>query len=161
MLSQTQEVVLSLGSNQGDREAWLEFARNRLNMPPHICVTEVSDILKTDPVDVPEAYRSCLFLNQIVLVQTDLPYWSFSDFIHAVESEAGRDRHSCRNAPRTLDIDIITFGDLIVNDPEIQIPHPRAKERKFVLVPLASLRPDFRFPDAKETPLSVFLAKAK
>lgn len=155
------KVILSLGSNRGDREAWLAFARSRLTFFPHTELFLASPIHQTDPVDVPEEYRDCLYLNQVIQVSTTLPPRAFSDFVHAIEQEAGRKRGPVRNTPRTLDIDIIAFGDLQQNDPELILPHPRSKERRFVLEPLSEILPDYRFPDAPNQSLAELLKSAK
>lgn len=155
------KVILSLGSNQGDRKAWLAFARSRLTFFPHTQLLLASPIHETDPVDVPEEFRECLYLNQVIQVSTTLPPHSFSDFVHAIEQEAGRKRGPVRNTPRTLDIDIIAFGDIQQDDPELILPHPRAKERRFVLEPLAEILPDYRFPDLPNRSLAELLQSAK
>lgn len=155
------KVILSLGSNRGDREAWLAFARSRLTFFPHTELLLASPIHQTDPVDVPEEYRDCLYLNQVIQVSTTLPSRAFSDFVHAIEQEAGRKRGRVRNTPRTLDIDIIAFGDLQQNDPELILPHPRGKERRFVLEPLSEILPDYRFPGAPNQSLAELLKSAK
>jgi 2-amino-4-hydroxy-6-hydroxymethyldihydropteridine diphosphokinase len=149
--------VLSLGSNQGDRERWLAFARKKL-ATQHCRVTAESKIRETEPVGAPEEFKDTLYLNQVVFVETNLSADAFSDFIHGIEAEAGRVRTGRRNIPRTLDIDIITFGDLVRRTPDLILPHPRARERRFVLEPLAELQPDFRFPDAPDKTVREFLA---
>lgn len=131
-----------MGSNIGDREAWLAFARERLGRFAHTRVTAESAVRETKPVGCPSEYADELYLNQVVEVETQLDCWAFSAFVHAIENEAGRKRGPVRNVPRTLDIDIITFGDFVCDDPELTLPHPRAKEREFVMVPLREIAPE-------------------
>jgi 2-amino-4-hydroxy-6-hydroxymethyldihydropteridine diphosphokinase len=147
---QTCEAILSLGSNQGDRLAWLKRAGLELLALPDTRCVAFSPVYETDPVGVPAEFAAHLFLNCIIVVETRLAPDAFSAAIHAAEERLGRTRGSAPNQPRTIDIDIITFGSLHVASPALTLPHPRACERRFVLQPLADLRPDFVFPgDAK------------
>ena len=150
------ESVLSLGSNQGDRLAWLLRARDALNALADVRVLECSPVYETDPVDVPDAFARQLYLNQVVIVETDLDVHSFSNAIHAIEDQLGRTRSPTPNLPRTIDIDIITFGDLRSDAPDLTLPHPRAHTRRFVLQPLADLRPDMILP-GESLPVSALL----
>ena len=124
------QAILSLGSNMGDREGWLAFARRRLDAHDAVTVTRASRIIETEPVDVPEPYRTRRYLNQILILQTTLTPDALSTFIHALEDEAGRRRGAVRNLPRTLDIDLIAFGSVIRSDPGLTLPHPRAKKKE-------------------------------
>ncbi|MBP5226027.1 MAG: 2-amino-4-hydroxy-6-hydroxymethyldihydropteridine diphosphokinase [Kiritimatiellae bacterium] len=153
------QAILSLGSNMGDREGWLAFARKRLDAHEAVTVTRASRIIETDPVDVPEPYRTQRYLNQILILRTTLTADALSTLIHALEDEAGRRRGKVRNLPRTLDIDLIAFGNVIRTDPVLTLPHPRAKERLFVLQPLAELLPGYRFPDDPSVTVTDLLAR--
>lgn len=106
-----------------------------------------SPVYETDPVGVPEEFSRLRYLNCVVIVETRLTPDAFSDAIHAIEDRFGRTRN-CEAAglPRVIDIDILTFGDIRSEAPHLTLPHPRACERRFVLQPLADLRPDFVFP---------------
>lgn len=152
------EAILSLGSNQGDRSAWLAFAVRVLSAHPHTEVTAVSPVYKTEPVDVLPEFSKAQYFNEIVACETDLSVQEFSDFIHRIEHEAGRVRGDTPNSPRTLDIDIITFGNVRMETEELTLPHPRALSRRFVLQPLADIKPSFHFPDDPLT-VSEHLAK--
>jgi len=143
---QHQDVILSLGSNLGDRLAWLAQARAALNAWPDVRLLASSPVYETEPDGVPQAFALHSFLNQVVIVGTTLAPEMFSAGIHAIEDRLGRARGAVPGAPRTLDIDIIAFGALCSDAPELTLPHPRAKKRRFVLQPLADLRPDFVFP---------------
>ena len=145
------ESVLSLGSNQGDRPAWLARARDALDATPGIRVTACSPVYETEPVGVPEAFAQQHYLNQSVIIETALDAHSFSDTVHAIETRLGRTRGPLPNQPRTIDIDIITFGDQRSDAPGLTLPHPRARARRFVLQPLADLRPDMILPGESHT----------
>lgn len=130
--------VVSLGSNIGDRAAHLKRAVELLSVLPETKLVKVSGIIETEPVDVPEEFFGMKFLNQAAVFETNLSPHEFSDRMHAIEDDMGRVR-LVRNGPRTIDIDLIDFGGVKMDDPELTLPHPRAKERDFVLVPLAEL----------------------
>lgn len=124
--------VLALGSNVGERFANLQGAVNSLADTPEVHVVAVSSVYETEPVDTPEGSR--YFLNAILLADTTLSVATLLDRVQAVESAYGRD-HSGRNAPRTLDVDLVVVGNRLSDTPELTLPHPRAHDRAFVLVP--------------------------
>jgi 2-amino-4-hydroxy-6-hydroxymethyldihydropteridine diphosphokinase len=146
-----REAILSLGSNQGDRLAWLKQAGLELLALPDTCCVAISPVYETAPVGVPAEFAEHHFLNCVVIVETALAPDAFSDAIHAVEDQLGRARGAAPNLPRTIDIDIIALGSLQLSSPTLTLPHPRARERRFVLQPLADLRPDFVFPGDTQT----------
>jgi 2-amino-4-hydroxy-6-hydroxymethyldihydropteridine diphosphokinase len=145
------EAILSLGSNQGDRLAWLNKAGDALNALPDVRITAHSLVYETEPVGVPPAFGGLLFLNCVVIVATGLSPVPFSDAVHAIEDRLGRARGGTPNLPRTIDIDILAFDDLRIASPSLTLPHPRARERRFVLQPLVDLRPSFVFPGDTQT----------
>ena len=153
------QAILSLGSSEGDRAGWLAFARDRLAEHSQIRLTGISPVIETDPIGAPAAYRSQKYLNQVLVAETTLSADALSSLIHRIEADAGRKRGPIRNMPRTLDIDLIAFGDRIQQDPALTLPHPRAKARRFVLEPLAALLPDYTFPDDPSTTVSQLLAR--
>ncbi len=106
---------------------------------------------ETEPVDVPPAFAGFFYLNEVVIVETTLAVKAFSDAVHAIEARLGRQRGAIPNLPRTIDIDIITFGALRVETPTLTLPHPRARERRFVLQPLADLRPGLVLPGERRS----------
>ncbi len=124
--------VLSLGSNVGERFANLQGAVDSLADTPEVHVVAVSSVYETEPVDLPEGSKD--FLNAILLADTTLSVAMLLDRAQAVESAYGRERQG-RNAPRTLDVDLVVVGDRISDTDELTLPHPRAHERAFVLVP--------------------------
>lgn len=146
-----QEIILSLGSNQGDRAGWLGFAARSIAAHQDISVIATSPIYKTEPVEVAPEFKNSLFLNAILICETSLSPAEFLAVLHDIEAEAGRTRTEIVNAPRTLDIDIVLFGRLEISTPTLTIPHPRALSRRFVLQPLADLRPELHFPGDEKT----------
>ena len=134
-------VAVAFGSNLGDRRAHLDWAVERLR--GLLSDLRVSAFIETDPVDVPDDQPA--YLNGVVVGKTPLDPDALLERLHALERERGRERRSFR-AARTLDLDLILYGDLVRDTATIQIPHPRFRERAFVLAPLAELAPDMRDP---------------
>ena len=126
----TTLAVVSLGSNIEPRAQRLADALAALAAIPRTRVVKASSVRETEPVDVPEEFRCQRFLNQVVVCET----------------AQGRVRGPVRNVPRTIDLDLIAFGDLVLDEPELTLPHPRARERAFVMEPLAEVLPGFVFP---------------
>jgi 2-amino-4-hydroxy-6-hydroxymethyldihydropteridine diphosphokinase len=124
---------LGLGSNLGDREAQLR--RAVASLPD---VVAVSPVYETDPVGGPEQDA---FLNIVVELDTALTPRDLLELCQRLETDAQRVRAE-RWGPRTLDVDVLLVGDLTVDDPDLQVPHPRMYARRFVLEPLRDLAPD-------------------
>lgn len=106
---------------------------------------------ETEPVDVPPAFACDLYLNRIAVVETTLETEAFSDAVHEIERRLGRTRGTEPNLPRNIDIDIIVLGSICTTSPALTLPHPRARERRFVLQPLADLRPGLILPGDDRT----------
>lgn len=134
-----RRAFLSLGSNLGDRERLLADAVDTLGTSAQA----VSALYETDPIGGPSQGR---FLNLIVELRTDLEPHDLLAVCHRLETGANRVRQQ-RWGPRTLDVDIIHIDGVTVDDPDLQIPHPRMSERRFVLAPLAELAPELVDPD--------------
>ena len=130
--------IVALGSNIEPRAGYLARARDALAAFPHTHIVQMSAVEETEPVDVPGEYAHMKFLNQIVVLETALGPLDFSRRMHEVEDALGRVR-TVRNGPRTIDIDLIDFGGIRMDTPELTLPHPRARERDFVMRPLAAL----------------------
>jgi 2-amino-4-hydroxy-6-hydroxymethyldihydropteridine diphosphokinase len=128
-----RQAVLSLGSNVGERLATLQGAVDALLDTPEVKVVSVSPVYETQPVDAPAGSGD--FLNAVLLLDTTLSVHTLLDRCRAVEAAFGRRRDGVRNAPRTLDVDLIVVGDRVVDDPDLVLPHPHAHERAFVLQP--------------------------
>ena len=140
-----RRVVVALGSNLGERLASLQGAVDALRDTPDFFVTGVSPVYETDPVDSPEDAGP--FLNAVVLADTTLPAARLMERALAIEDAFERERSDIRNAPRTLDVDLIVVGDRRSNEDFLRLPHPRAHQRAFVLKPWHDLEPDAVFPD--------------
>lgn len=138
---------LGLGSNLGDRQKELDFAVGRLKEHPHIKLVRVATCLETDPVGYLDQGK---FLNTAVEVETTLTPRKLLAVLQQIEQEAGRVR-TIRWGPRTLDIDIILYDNLVLDDPDLTIPHPRMRERAFVLLPLNEITPDMPVPPGGQT----------
>ena len=129
---------IGLGSNLGDRRAQLEEALRRLDDDPAISVVAVSSFRDTDPVGVVD---QPLFLNAAAALDTSVEPRELLDRLLAVERALGRDRSGERWGPRTVDLDLLLYGDVSLDEPGLTVPHPRLHERRFVLEPLLELDP--------------------
>lgn len=130
-----------MGSNLGDRRAHLDFAVSRLQTL--LDDLRVSPYYETTPVDAPE--DAPLFLNAAAVGTTTRSARELLEALLAVERERGRER-PFTNAPRTLDLDLILFGEAVIDEPDLIVPHPRFRERQFVLEPLREIAPTLRDP---------------
>src|SRR3954449_13419696 len=140
-----RRAVLSLGSNLGERMDNLQGAVLALADTPEVWVTGVSPVYETEPVDAPDG--SDLFLNAVVLADTTLAASRLMDRALAIEDAFARERSEIRNAPRTLDVDLIVVGDRRSDDDHLRLPHPRAAERAFVRRPGRDGHPRLDVPD--------------
>jgi 2-amino-4-hydroxy-6-hydroxymethyldihydropteridine diphosphokinase len=138
-----RQAVIAIGSNLGDRLNRLQGAVAALEDTPEVQVVSVSSVYETQPVGAPEG--SGPFLNAVVLIDTTLTVHTLLDRAHAIEDAFGRER-SEPGAPRTLDVDLIVVGDRIADDETLTLPHPRAHERGFVLVPWLEIDPEGEIP---------------
>jgi 2-amino-4-hydroxy-6-hydroxymethyldihydropteridine diphosphokinase len=134
---------VGLGSNLGDRERMLHAAVDALGAEQGIDVVAVSTLRETEPVGVGE---QPLFLNGAVALETALPAGELLDRLLAVERCFGRVRVEGEHAPRTLDLDLLLYGDEEIDEPGLTVPHPRLHERRFVLEPLGELAPGLVVP---------------
>jgi 2-amino-4-hydroxy-6-hydroxymethyldihydropteridine diphosphokinase len=136
----------NLPSRAGPPEATLVAAAARLASLG--CITACSSLYSTAPVGLPPGViDQPRFLNAVVALQTSLAPDRLLHALHAIEREFGRDRSAgIPNGPRTLDLDILLIGDLIVSEFDLQVPHPRFAERAFVLIPLNEIAPQLRDP---------------
>ena len=129
-------VILCLGSNIEPRMDYLDRAQEALCALPGTRFLASSGTDETEPVDVPAGFEEQRFLNRILVVETELQPMDFSRLMHRIEDDLGRVRGAVRNIPRTIDIDMIDYEGVTMDDPELTLPHPRAKEREFVMEPL-------------------------
>jgi 2-amino-4-hydroxy-6-hydroxymethyldihydropteridine diphosphokinase len=134
-------VYLSLGSNVGNREEMLRAAL-RLLASPGLHVARVSPVYETEPQDFK---NQPWFLNLVAEVQTTLFPMQLLTRVQKIERELGRKR-TVNKGPRSIDIDILLYGESVIDSQDLVVPHPRMTERRFVLQPLADLAPDLRHP---------------
>jgi len=135
---------LALGSNLGDRAATLQSAISELDADPEIDVLRVSAFIETQPVGPP---GQGAYLNAAAAVDTTLSPRTLLDRLLEIERRHGRDRSmEPRWGPRMLDLDLLLFGDRIIDEPGLRVPHPRMHERSFVLRPLAEIASDVLHP---------------
>jgi len=132
---------LSLGSNLGDRTGHLRRAVDQLRAGSDPAVTAVSRVYETDPVGGPDDQGAFLNLVVELAVPSASDPYRLLEQCHRLEAAAGRVR-SVRWGPRTLDVDVIWIDGVVLDDPDLTVPHPRWRERRFVLAPLAELAPD-------------------
>lgn len=137
---------LSLGSNLGDRPAYLREAVERLE---RACVRILrrSSIYETEPQDLKD---QPWFLNQVIEIETDLSPAALLAVAQRIETDLGRER-CIPKGPRTIDIDILLFGNEVIQTADLEIPHPRMAFRRFVLDPLAELSPNLLHPVSQQT----------
>ena len=140
------EAGFSLGSNLGERIGWLQQARELLLLDPDVRFVGQSSVYETEPVDVKDEYMQMKFLNAVLIVDAPYAAETWLPKIKKVEGELQRVRSADRNAPRTIDVDLLFSGDQIVDSDLLTVPHPRWAERRFVLEPLAEVRGDLILP---------------
>jgi 2-amino-4-hydroxy-6-hydroxymethyldihydropteridine diphosphokinase len=130
--------LIGLGANLGQARETIERALEALNSTPSIQVSEVAPFYGSDPVDA----QGPTFVNTVARIQTDLAPLALLEVLQALERTHGRER-SFRNAPRTLDLDLLWYEDIEMETARLTLPHPRMHERAFVLKPLNDLMPEF------------------
>jgi 2-amino-4-hydroxy-6-hydroxymethyldihydropteridine diphosphokinase len=139
-------VAIALGSNVGDRRAHLDYAVSALRT----LLSNVTVSRYYDTVPVGASGPQAMYLNAAAAGETSLSPRDVLAALLAIEQERGRERPYV-NAPRTLDLDLILLGDAVVEEPGLTVPHPRFRERRFVLEPLAAVAPDLRDPVSGKT----------
>lgn len=137
------KVALAFGTNIGDRAAHLAFGRDEMAARGAVTWQAFSAIYETEPVG-PVAEQGA-FLNQVGVGETELAPGALLEICLAVERARGRTRN-VRWGPRTLDLDILLYGDAVIDEPGLIIPHPEMTRRAFVMVPLAEVAPDWDIP---------------
>ena len=136
---------IALGSNLGDRASnFQRGAQLLLERVPDAQVTAVASLYETEPVDC--APGTAAFLNTVIEIEADLSPQELHHHLKSVEQAMGRPAEREKNAPRTLDLDLLYAGDYISSDPILTVPHPRLHRRRFALQPLAEIRPNQKLP---------------
>lgn len=135
---------IGLGANLGDRAAMLRAALEQLSAEPGIEVVSVSSLRETDPVGHANQPR---FVNAAAAVETGLPARELLDRLLGIERRLGRTREGPRFGPRTIDLDLLLYGAERIDEPGLEVPHPRLHERLFALEPLLELEAQLEIPE--------------
>lgn len=150
------KVFIALGSNLGDKKDNINEAIKRIN-DKGIKILKVSSIIETEPYGYKDQDK---FLNAVCLVETDLSPHELLNVLLEIEREMGRVR-TIKWGPRVIDLDIIFYDDLIINEANLIIPHPDAHNRTFVMGPLSEIEPDFIHPVLNKTVKEIYLELTK
>ena len=145
------EYGISMGSNEGVRLHYLRAGRDALAAIEGVALAATSHIYETEPVGVQPENRDKPFLNAVAIVETCLSEYELLDKLHGIEDAFGRLRTEDRNAPRSLDMDILYAGERCFTDEHLEIPHPGWNQRRFVVQPLADVRPSLILPGETRT----------
>lgn len=148
-----KKVFVGLGSNLGDRQGYFLHVVDLFEKQPGLEITKISSIYETKPegfTNQPDFY------NLVMEIRTSLPALELFALFRTIEQLLGRE-WNIKWGPRTIDLDILLYGDEVIDEPNLTVPHPRITERAFVLVPLLEIAPDITLPDGK--PLKNFLTK--
>ena len=137
------QVFIGIGSNEGDRFSAISKAVQQLASSSQIALVQMAPIIETKPVGGPPQGD---YLNTVVEINTDISARDIWVLLKEIEKRLGRVVTSVRWGPRPIDLDILLYGDTVINTPDLQVPHPRMHERFFVLQPLAELAPDLIHP---------------
>ena len=143
----SERIFVGLGSNLGDRRNYLEEAITRLAQPPDVQVVARASLYETEPVGLG---RQPWFLNTVVELRTTRPPRALFQLCQRIEAELGRVKRE-RWGPREIDLDLLFYGERVVDEPDLQIPHPELARRRFVLEPLAELAPELQHPTLHRT----------
>ncbi len=152
-MAQAKTIYLSLGSNVGDRAAQLARAVEALTAAG-VKITRQSSLYSTEPVPAAAGRTQRWFLNCVLGAETDLMPRQLLRLLQEVERSLGRKKMVWRG-PRAIDIDLLLYGSSVVRAADLEVPHPRMAERRFVLVPLAELAPSLRHPTLHKTILEL------
>lgn len=143
MMASRVTAYIGIGANLGDARAQVEQALDSLKRLPQSRLTTQSSLFATAPVDA----VGDDFINAVACLETELPAQALLERLQALELAAGRER-PFRNAPRTLDLDILLYGEQLIDTPSLTVPHPRLTQRAFALIPLLQIDPFIAIPGA-------------
>ena len=141
-------IFLSLGTNIGKRMLNLKQAKFEMEKHPKIMITSTSKIYETSPM---EKKDQDFFLNQVVEINTNLEVYELLDYLKSIELHMGRNLNEKKYHPRIIDIDILTYKNLNINDKDLIIPHSKIKLRKFVLKPWTDIASNYILPNSNLT----------
>lgn len=147
-MKQEKTAYLSLGSNLGDRKKYLELAEKEIGISSKIRLIARSRIYESEPLGMPE--NSGWFLNRCLEIKTSLKAPDLLFYLQRIEKDLGRLQKGGYH-PRTIDIDILLYGEEMIDLPELRIPHKRIIERKFVLIPLLEINPALKDPISQKS----------
>lgn len=145
-----ETVFIGYGSNVGDRVDFCDRAVTLLSLLPHSTVTGLSPLYETEPVSDGTDPGAGWFLNGVVQLETDVTPRSLLTVLREIERSLGRDGEN-RSGPRTMDLDLLFYGQHVINEPGLIVPHPRLHQRRFVLLPLSELDPAWVHPIRQRT----------
>ncbi len=145
------EVGLSLGSNLGDRVATLARAKKLIATIDGVKIVSASSLYETEPVGVRQEFQHMKFINAVLILKTRLPVAALHSKLADIEHELGRVRLDDKYAPRALDIDVLYAGEIVSDETQLMLPHPRWAQRRFVLQPLTEVRGNLILPGANKT----------
>jgi len=145
----SERAYIGLGSNLAEPRQQLEAALKAMALIPATKVAVVSPLYASDPLGPPDQPR---YVNAVAALDTDLEPLALLDALQSIELEQGRVRKDERWGPRTLDLDILLFGDRVIDEPRLTVPHYHMHARAFVLYPLADLAPQLRLADGRALP---------
>lgn len=146
------QAYIGIGSNLGDRVAHCRATLDRLRLLPGTTLTGVSPFFESEPQ---EGVEGGPFLNAVAEIATTLSPHQLLDSLQEIEAALGRARGHLPGTARTMDLDVLLYGDAVLNEPSLTIPHPRMAGRRFVLAPLVALAPTVRHPVLKVTAMEL------
>lgn len=149
------QVFIGVGSNEGDRLARISTAVQELDRTPGVRLVQVAPLLETEPVGGPPQGS---YLNTVLELDTRLTPHELLAALQGIERRLGRTPSTVRWAPRPIDLDLLLYDDLVLEEPGLRVPHPRMHERRFVLQPLCQLAPDLVHPVLRQ-PVAALLER--
>ncbi|MYJ53373.1 MAG: 2-amino-4-hydroxy-6-hydroxymethyldihydropteridine diphosphokinase [Nitrospira sp. SB0672_bin_25] len=145
-----ETVFIAFGSNQGDRQDFCDRAVALMGLLPQSTLTGVSSYYETEPIDMARGHDDTWFYNGVVRLETQLQPEHLLAVCRETERGLGRDPE-LKHVSRPMDLDVLFYGQRIIDTPRLTVPHPRLHQRRFVLTPMAELDPDWVHPQYKQT----------
>lgn len=145
-----ETVFIAFGSNQGDRQDFCDRAVALMRLLPQSTLTGVSSYYETEPIDMAHGHDTTWFYNGVVRLETQLQPEHLLAICRETERSLGRDP-GLKHVSRPMDLDVLFYGQRIIDTPQLTVPHPRLHQRRFVLAPMVELAPDWVHPQYKQT----------